>query len=248
MPASATQFAKDATFGYKSSNLKDWVVEKSKGSIPRDRVQSLTIDAIRQGGADVVKQYLMDFASRSVIIVNAAATEDIDVVILGLLKAANEGKKFLFRTGAAFVSSRLGIPQIAPISAQQLSLSPSVGGLVIAGSYVPKTTSQLDVLRERCGEKLTVIVLDVPKLLESEQSDRNEIAHAVSLAEKEISRGQDVLVMTSRKLITGKDEAKSLDIGSTVAKALVSFLVDLKTQPRYIIAKVRLSYSGELSK
>lgn len=238
VPAAHTPFAKDATFGYKSSNLRDWVVEKSKGTMSADMVKSLSIETIRNGGADAIKDQLMSFPTGSVVIVNAAATEDIDAVILGLLKADTAGKKFLFRTGAAFVSSRLGIPQIDPISAQQLSMSGSSGGLIIAGSYVPKTTSQLQVLRERGGEKLTAIVLDVRKLLESEQSTKKEIQDAISLAEKEISRGQDVLVMTSRELITGDDETKSLDIGSKVAKALVSFLVDLKTKPRYVIAKV----------
>ena len=239
IPAAQTPFAKDATFGYKSSNLRDWVVEKSKGAISKDMVKSLSIDTIRNGGADAIKDQLMSFPKGSVVIVNAAATEDIDAVILGLLKADTAGKKFLFRTGAAFVSSRLGIPQIDPISAQQLSMSSSTGGLVIAGSYVPKTTSQLEVLRERGGQKLTAIVVDVKKLLESEQNASKEIQDAITLAEKEISRGQDVLVMTSRELVTGEDETRSLDIGSKVAKALVSFLVELKTKPRYIIAKVR---------
>ena len=248
VPAAQTPFAKDATFGYKSSNLRDWVVEKSKGNITADRVQSLALDTIRKGGPYAIKDHLMDFPKGSVVIVNAAATEDIDAVILGLLKADTAGRKFLFRTGAAFVSSRLAIPQIPPISAQQLSLSSSVGGLVIAGSYVPKTTSQLEVLRERGGDQVTAIVIEVQKLLDSEQSASNEMSDAVSLAEKEISRGQDVLVMTSRELITGKDETESLDIGSTVAKAMVSFLTDLTTRPRYIIAKVscllRFRYFG----
>lgn len=244
IPAAQTPFAKDATFGYRSSNLRDYVVEKSNGSISSDRVQSLSIVDIRNdghGGADKVAQQLKDFPKGSVVIVNAAAVEDIDVVIMGLLKAtAVYGKKFLFRTGAAFVSSRLAIPQIEPISAAQLSLSPAVGGLIIAGSYVPKTTAQLEVLREKGGDKLTTIVLDVPRLLESEEQAKAEIKRDLDMADAEIGKGQDVLIMTSRDLVTGEDQRKSLDIGSTVAKALVTFLVDLKTKPRYIIAKVSL--------
>ena len=244
VPAAETPFAKDATFGYKSSNLRDWVVEKSKGSITADRVKSLTIETIRQGGANAIKEQLMDFPKGSIVIVNAAAVEDIDVVILGLLKADSAGRKFLFRTGAAFVSSRLAILQIPPMSAQQLELSSSVGGLIIAGSYVPKTTSQLEVLRKRGGDRLTTIEINVGKLLESEQNSSSEIKDAISVTEKGISKGQDVLVMTSRDLVTGKDEAESLNIGSKIAKAMVSFLTDLNTRPRYIIAKV--SHLGDL--
>jgi hypothetical protein len=65
-----------------------------------------------------------------------------------------------------------------------------------------------------------------------------EIEKALKIAEDRISAGHDVLVMTSRKLITGKTGAESLDIGGVVARTLVSFLEQLKTRPRYVIAKV----------
>lgn len=110
--------------------------------------------------------------------------------------------------------------------------------MIIAGSYVPKTTAQLEVLTSRSGDKLTTVVLDVEKLLASPESAAEAIAHAITVAEREIARRQDVLVMTSRKLVVGDDAKKSLDIGSVVADALVKFLQQLKVKPRYVIAKV----------
>ena len=41
VPAGLTPFAKDATFGYTSSNLREWVVEKSGGRIGLDRAASV---------------------------------------------------------------------------------------------------------------------------------------------------------------------------------------------------------------
>lgn len=113
-----------------------------------------------------------------------------------------------------------------------------MGGLIIAGSYVPKTTAQLKSLISGRGAKLTTITLDVEKLLDSPSSAEETLAQSLVEAEHEIARGQDVLAMTSRKLITGSDEAASLDIGATVATVLVSFVEKLSSQPRYIIAKV----------
>ena len=248
IPAAQTPFAKDATFGYKSSNLREYVVEKSGGCITLDRVSSLSLDVIRKGRADAVLQQLLALPKGTVVVANAAAEEDVDVVILALLKAAGHNKRYIFRTGAAFVSARLGIAPIPPISSKQLSLSKEVGGLIIAGSYVPKTTAQLETLRERSGENLTSVVLDVRKLLESKELAADEVQKAIAVAGKEISRGQDVLVMTSRELITGADEAKSLDIGTTVAAALVSFLVTLDTKPRYVIAKGGITSSDMATK
>lgn len=248
VPASHTPFAQDATFGYKSSDLRDWVVEKSKGAITRERVQGLDLADSRSGGSDAIAKKLVGAPKGTVFIVNAAAEEDMDVVVQGILQASTEGKKFLFRSGAAFVSARLGISPIPPISAKQLSLDDTKGGLIIAGSYVPKTTAQLKALRERAGDKLTTVELDVNKLLESPESREKELKMALSIAESELQKPQDVLVMTSRKLITGADERSSLDIGSTVAAVLVAFLTKLKAEPRYIISKGGITSSDMATK
>ncbi|KAJ3540532.1 hypothetical protein NM208_g5028 [Fusarium decemcellulare] len=250
VPAAQTPFAKDASFGYKSSNLRDYVVEKTKGAIPKERITSISLETIRKGGVEsVLKQLLEDVkGQRPVIVINAAADEDVDVVVAALLKASDSGKRFLFRTGAAFVSARLGIPSIPPISASQLHLSGDAGGLVIAGSYVPKTTAQLESLRNRSGKDLTSIILDVRKLLQSPEDASTEVQNALTTAEAEIKKGQDVLVMTSRELVVGDDEAKSLDIGSTVARALVSFLQNLEEKPRYVIAKGGITSSDMATK
>ncbi|KAH6890634.1 hypothetical protein B0T10DRAFT_486370 [Thelonectria olida] len=250
LPAAQTPFAKDATFGYKSSNLRDYVVEKTKGAIPKERITSISLETIRNGGVDGVLKQLSNEVNGTcpVIVINAAADEDVDVVVSALLRASESGKRFLFRTGAAFVSARLGIPSIPPISSSQLRLSGDVGGLVIAGSYVPKTTAQLESLRTRSGDRLTSVVLDVRKLLESPEAADEAVSRALATAEKEIKRGQDVLVMTSRELIVGQDEAKSLDIGSTVARVLVSFLQRLEQKPRYVIAKGGITSSDMATK
>lgn len=150
------------------------------------------------------------------------------------------GKRYLFRTAAAFVSARLAIDPIPPLSAKQLDMKATTGGLIIAGSYVPKTTAQLTKLTEGSGEDLTTVVLDVNKLLSSPESAEESVANALKKAEEELKRGQDVLIMTSRDLIVGADEKKSLDIGATVARSLVVFLQRLQTRPRYVIAKVSL--------
>lgn len=248
VPAAQTPFARDATFGYRSSNLRDYVQEKTGGRVKRDAVESLSLDLIRKGGTEGVLRHLLSVPKGSVVIVNATKDEDVDTVVLAVLKAAAEGKRYIYRTGAAFVSARLGIRQIPPISPHQLDLKPGVGGLVIAGSYVPKTTAQLAVLRESSGDRLTTIEIQVEDLLVSAESSAKTVRDAIQTAENEISRGQDVLVMTSRKLVVGNDAAKSLEIGSVVAHALVEFLVNLRAKPRYIIAKGGITSSDMATK
>ena len=248
VPAAETPFAKDATFGFKSSHMADWVVEKSKGGISRDRVRGLSLTDIRQGGPDKINEILQGASKGTVFIVNAAAEEDMDVVVLGILQASAAGKKFLFRSAAAFVSARLGISPIPPITARKLQLSTTTGGLIIAGSYVPKTTAQLKALVEVAGDKLTTVELNVNKLLESEASRSQELTHALEIATGALQQPKDVLIMTSRDLITGADERSSLDIGSVVAAALVTFLEQLEVKPRYLIAKGGITSSDMATK
>ena len=253
VPAAETPFAQDATFGYTSSNLRDYVVEKSGGAIPAGHVTSISLDTIRQGGPGAVQAQLASLPAgrRNVVVINAAAEEDVDAVVVALLRASRaNAKQFLFRTGAAFVSARLGIAPIAPISAAQLGLGTSpAGGLVIAGSYVPKTTAQLDVLTtEHTPDVLTTIVIRVDELLTSAAAAAEAVDKALAAAEESIAAGRDVLVMTSRRLVVGSDEAASLDIGATVARTLVSFLVQLKTKPRYVIAKGGITSSDMATK
>ena len=47
VPVGETEFAKDATFGYESSNLREWAQEKSGGQIPADSVAVLDIVDLR---------------------------------------------------------------------------------------------------------------------------------------------------------------------------------------------------------
>ena len=248
VPAGETPFARDATFGFTSSHLADWVVEKSNGSITRDRVKGIQMADIREGGPDKVSEMLLGAAKGTVFIVNAAAEEDMDVVVLGILNASAQGRKFLFRSAAAFVSARLGISPIRPISARQLRLDPSVGGLIIAGSYVPRTTAQLKHLIAQSGNKLITVELDVKRLLESETTREEELQRALDTTERYIYHPKDVLIMTSRDLVIGADERSSLDIGSVVAAALVSFLTRLDTKPRYVIAKGGITSSDMATK
>ena len=86
VPVAQTPFAQDATFGFKSSNLRDYVVEKSQGSISADQVQSISLTDIRLGGPSVVAERLLDFDKKSVIVVNAVVDTDMEVFVQGLLE------------------------------------------------------------------------------------------------------------------------------------------------------------------
>lgn len=255
VPASQTPFAQDATFGYKNSNLRKYVLEKCGHRFDESSFLSVTLDDIRVGGPAGVAKKLLSVApgSNTVVIVNAAAESDMHVFVAGLLEAEKEGRRYLYRTGAAFVSSRLGITGIPPLTMADLGVSVEAGakqpgGLIVAGSYVPKTTAQLKVLRERRGDKLAVIELDVEGLIESADAAEKVVTAAAAETATKLAAGEDVLVMTSRKLIKGGDALSSLQIGSKVARALVQLVEQIDVRPRYLIAKGGITSSDAATK
>jgi uncharacterized protein YgbK (DUF1537 family) len=159
---------------------------------------------------------------------------------------AKANKRYIYRTGAAFVSTRLGIRSIPPITSTQLNLPQprETGGLILAGSYVPKTTAQLAHLTKTRGpDTLAVIEMDVNELIASAESATRLIERVVEQTESNLRKGLDTLVMTSRGLVTGGDELESLAIGGRVAEALVKVLEGVEIRPRFVIAKVCSGHS-----
>ncbi|KAI5460698.1 hypothetical protein BGZ63DRAFT_445471 [Mariannaea sp. PMI_226] len=253
VPVSQTPFAQDAAFGYKNANLRQYVLEKCGSRFSASSFLSVTLDDVRRGGPAKVTEKLLSVPAdpNQVIIVNAVVDQDMHIFVAGLLEAERSGRRYLFRTGAAFVSSRLGISGIPPLKMADLGVPTGTGapgGLIIAGSYVPKTTAQLEVLRSRLGNKLAAIELDVEKLIGSREEADAVIEAAVNEASRSIIMGQDTLVMTSRKLINGHDGDSSLDIGSKVARTLVQLVERINVRPRYIIAKGGITSSDTATK
>ncbi len=235
VPAAETEYARDASFGYRNSNLKAWVSEKYQGEVTPDEVASISIDDLRAGGPEVVQAILTDLHNARVCIVNAASYRDIEVFVLALLGAEAQGKRYLYRTAASFVRVRGGIQSQPLLRAQDLA--PHVGegpGLIIAGSHIHKSTSQIESVRQLEG--VESVEVQVPELL-AEGSRQLEIARTAAAINYRLAEGKDTLVFTSRKLMTGETKEGSLLIGKIVSDALVEIVRRVREKPGWVIAK-----------
>lgn len=235
IPAADTPFARDAAFGFSHSNLRLWVEEKSGGAIPAAQVRSISLTDIRQGGVQAVVAKLLEVPPGRACIVNAISYRDMEVVVTALLEAEARGAAFLYRTAASFVRTRLGISPAAGLLAREaLVADTAAGGLFVIGSYVPKTSRQVEVL---CATTEVVPVeVDVPKVLE-EATRSGEIARVAKEAGALLQAGRDVAIFTSRQLVCGQDAVASLRIGGIVSESLISVVRGITIQPRYLVAK-----------
>lgn len=245
IPAAETPFAQDAAFGYRESNLRSWVIEKSSGAIAQEQIFSISLETIRKGGPDAVFQQLLAAPKQGVGIVNSVTLRDQEVFVAGLLQAEAAGEQFLYRTAASFVQIRLGLETRSVLTKADLNLTNSgEGGLIVVGSYVPKTTSQLHMLLEEGS--VVAVEVDVASLLA--QNSAVEIERVANAVDYAIEHGQDIVIFTSRDLITSTDGDASLSIGEAVSSGLVRIVQTLQHRPRYLIAKGGITSSDVATK
>jgi Uncharacterized protein conserved in bacteria len=233
VPAGETEFARDAAFGYRSSNLREWVEEKSGGEIKASEVQVIGLELIRRGGPEAVAAALDSLPQGSVCVVESACNEDLACFSVGLLLSERRGRRYLYRTAASFVAQRAGIAPRPLLTREELVAESERGGLFVVGSYVPTTTKQVEELRRRV--ELDCLELPVQELL-SERRDEL-IARCRAQLEAGLLAGRDQLVMTSRELLRGEDAKQSLAIGATVSESLCDLVRGLKVRPRWMVAK-----------
>ncbi|KAI3515631.1 hypothetical protein L1887_14532 [Cichorium endivia] len=137
----------------------------------------------------------------------------------GMIQAELKGKHFLCCTAASFVSARIGIIPKPPILPNDLGITKgTTGGLIVVGSYVPKTTKQVEELKLQCDHNL--------------RSIEEEISYAAELA--------DVYLRTA--------PFESLDINFKVSSGLVEVVRRIKTSLRYILAKGGITSSDIATK
>jgi uncharacterized protein YgbK (DUF1537 family) len=234
VPAAQTEFARDKVFGYSSSNLRDWVVERAGGRISAQDVFSISISDLREGGPDYVLSFLKKSRQRSICIVNAAAYRDMEVLVAGLLTAESHGKRFLYRTAASFVQIRSGLSPRPLLTAADLNLPDSGGGLIIVGSHVPRTTDQVNALL--ADSNISQAEVSVKALLDDSKriDEINRVADTANVA---LSQKNDMLIYTGRQLATGSTAEASLSIGQKISSALIAILHNIANPPSYILAK-----------
>jgi uncharacterized protein YgbK (DUF1537 family) len=236
VPVGASEFARDATFGYASSNLREFVAEKSGGTITADEVRSISLEDIRLGGPARVTEILEGVGSGGFVVVNATDYADLEIVVLGVLDAEERGRSFVYRAGPSFPRAMAGLEPQDALSPAQLwpHGNPGGHGLVVVGSHVGLTSRQVAAARERGG--LTEIELQVPALIDPDRRD----AHITETGRRVASAlaSSDVLLFTSRTLVRGGDADDSLAVARTVSAAVIDVVSNaLAAKPSWVVAK-----------
>jgi uncharacterized protein YgbK (DUF1537 family) len=231
--AGDTEFAKDPNFGYTKSNLREWVEEKTKGRWKARDVLSVSLETIRMRGQAGVQEVLMQASGGVPVILNAAAYEDIETAVPAIAAAEKAGRKFIYRCAACFVKVRGGFLDRPLLTAGELGLKTGPG-LVVVGSYVGKTSRQLD--RLLAAGRCEALELNVNRLAESGEELRAEVSRVAGLADAALAADKTAVVYTSRA-VRKAEGREFLDFGSKVMMALCDTVKALNARPSFVIAK-----------
>lgn len=237
IPAGETEFAKDKTFGYANSHLGKWVEEKSEGKYSWRDTTYITLESIRSMDLDGIVSQLKAVSGFNKVIVNAIDYSDVEAFSTCLIRAIKSGKRYMFRTAAAFTKVIGGVGDKALLKRYDLIKGESCsGGLIVIGSHVNKTTEQLNELKTLSFVEFVEfnqhLVLE-ENMLEAE-TDR-----VVEICNKLIPEGKTVAVYTRRQrldLNVGNKE-EELKISVKISDAVTSIVKKINVRPNYIIAK-----------
>ncbi len=248
-PVGETEFARDSTFGYRSSRLADWAEEKSEGRIVAGDVVELSLAVIR-AGAESIADVLSAAAPASTFAADIVDEDDLRQLSLGLDLAESAGRSFIYRVGPPFVRARIGQAPRAPLAVDNAASSDPAaarGGLIVVGSHVGLTSRQLADLTAHRPDAV-VVELDVPSILDDATAEAT-VDDAVARVAGALAAG-DVIMHSSRTLIRTADAAESLAISRKVSDALVAVVrrVLEERPPRFVIAKGGITSSDVASR
>ncbi|HIY24101.1 MAG TPA: hypothetical protein H9837_07340 [Candidatus Brachybacterium merdigallinarum] len=230
-----TDFARDATFGFTQSNLRAFLAERSGGAVAAEDVRSISLEDIRTGGRDRVREILAGARERAWVVVNATEYSDMELVAGVLAELEAEGRSFVTRCAPSFVRPLAGQSGAQVVDADSLTIPPArlEHGLVVVGSHVGLTTTQLRAVQER--GTLTEVEIEVVKVLD-ERRDQH-LRELVETVRETLTRS-DCVLYTSRDLVRTDDPAESLAIARSVSDAVVEIVQRVRTaRPAWVVAK-----------
>ena len=241
-PVHQTEFAKDSVFGYSHSYLPDYVAEKTNNKIVGDQVKRFTLDILQH---DTTEQ-LMALKDNVCVVVDAQQQQDLDRFSQELLAAADQGKKFLFRSAASLLTSLAALPA-QPISSAEMAryTRNQKPGVVLVGSHVKKTTRQLEYLLQQSG--VVGLDVDVSRLKENPDQASAMVTEILSQVNTIYGQAKTAVIYTSRQELTFADTTTRLAFGEAVSNLLMDIVRGLPAHIGFLISKGGITSNDTLS-
>jgi uncharacterized protein YgbK (DUF1537 family) len=215
------------------------VEEKTRGRIRAGQVERFLLADVR--GNSLPR--LLALHGNVCCAVDAETQDDLNHFCSQLMRAAAQGKRFLFRSGASLLTALARLPP-QPVAAEAMHAYARGGraGAVLVGSHVSKTTQQLQQLLKMPG--VAPIEIDVERIA----AQRDAMLSAIRERSAQLhADGITPVIFTSRSEKTFADQATRLAFGATVSAFLMDVVRNLPATLGFLISKGGITSNDVLS-
>jgi len=251
IPVHMTDFGNDKLFGFSTSNLAQWIEEKSLGKIQAKNILHLDIKQLdialyNQDGFESLLTFLSKLENNISVVVDAKLPHHLEILARAI-KVVSKEKRFLFRTAASFINSLSGLPPNPKDTADLVSLKSKNNefeykpGLIMVGSHVKLATDQLEVLlKDNSCEGLEIPVSKLADIFALEDCQEEILVLEKAL----LSKIDDILdvkkvpvLYTSREEIKFSSCSKRMNFGLELAEFMAILVGKINNKFGYIISK-----------
>ncbi len=239
VPVHETEFAHDSVFSYSHSYLPDYVEEKTRGRIKASQVERFDLQDVR---GDSLSR-LLALQDNVCCVVDGETQEDLNHFCNQLMQAAQQGKRFLFRSAASLLTALAQLPP-QPVAAEKMReyVRNGMAGAIIVGSHVTKTTQQLNQLLQQADT--AGIEIDVEKI----SAERAQLlADIIAKAEDCHAKNITPVIYTSRTELQFEDQQTRLAFGEQVSAFLMDVVRNLPVTTGFLISKGGITSNDVLS-
>lgn len=238
VPAGQTEFARDKTFGYRASDLREYIEEKTGGAVRKEEVVTISLDELRSLDIDGVTAKLRAVHGYGRVVVNAVDYCDVKAFSVALYRAAAAGKRFLFRTAAGLVKVLGGVSDRALLTrGEMVKREMSCGGLVVVGSHTKKTTEQLRELLTLPDTEAVEFRSDT--VLDGDDALLAAAAEASARCAAIIRSGKTAVCHTARRLLSVENDTPedALRRSVKISEGVCAVIAGLDVTPAFVVAK-----------
>ena len=239
VPTHETEFARDSIFGYSTSYLPGYVEEKTQGRITAAQVDRFLLSEVR---GEVLPR-LRALSGNRCCVVDAERQSDLDHFAQEVKRAAEQGKRFLFRSAASLITALAALPP-QPVAPVEMGAYARGGrpGAVLIGSHVRKSTQQLEhVLNE---PDVVPIEIDVSRI---ETAQVSLLRYIEQEAERAHRDGMTPVIYTSRTELRFRDAQARLAFGEQISAFLMEVVRELPPSLGFLISKGGITSNDVLS-
>ncbi len=251
IPVHMTDFGRDKLFGFSTSDLAQWIKEKSCGKIEVENILHLGIKQLdmafhNEDGFESLLRFLSKLENNISVVVDAKFPQHLEILARAIKKISKE-KRFLFRTAASFINALSGLPPNPKSTSDLVSLkSKNIDfeykpGLIMVGSHVQLATNQLEILlKEKSCEGLEIPVsklADIFVLDDCQQLILELEGILLSKIESILGRKKIPVLYTTREEMQFSSNSERMNFGLKLAEFMAILVGKITNKLGYIISK-----------